>query len=600
MSARRADAIVPMTPRALLPSNGWAHLRALVRASELYLAMLAALVGTGTGAVVVGMSAVTKLLHLKLFSVPLEDGLSAATTLPRWSLAVPAVGGLVLGLTVTAFARRRKRAIVDPIEANALHGGQMSLSDSVVLAVQTVISNGFGASVGLEAGYTQIGSAFGSRAGRAFRLRRQDMRTLVGCGAAAAISAAFNAPITGAFYAFELIIGSYAIATMAPVMAASIAAVLAATSLGGVSAPLALGPLVAISAGDYPLFMAIGLICGLFGIGIMRAVSLVEAGVARLRVPTPIRPVLGGAVLGGLAMLSPQVLSAGHGALHVELTASTTLTALLTALVLKSLGSIVSLGTGFRGGLFFASLFLGALIGKVAAAVSVWFWVAAPLNSTTMALVGMCALAVSIVGGPLTMTFLVLETTGDLAITGVALAASVIASLTVRELFGYSFSTWRLHLRGETIRSAHDVGWIRNLTVGRMMRTSISTVRADETLAEFRQQFPLGSATRVIAVDRDGRYAGLVLVAEAHAPETVAKHEARTVGDIARYKDVVLRPQMNVREAIALFDRAESEELAVVDGIVAPRVVGVLTEAHALRRYAEETDRARRSLVGEA
>ncbi len=108
------------------------------------------------------------------------------------------------------------RRAVDPIEANALYGGRMSLNDSLIVVAQTMVSNGVGASVGLEAGYTQIGSALASRLGRSFRLRRNDLRLLVGCGAAGAIAAAFNAPLTGAFYAFELVIGTYSLATLAP------------------------------------------------------------------------------------------------------------------------------------------------------------------------------------------------------------------------------------------------------------------------------------------------------------------------------------------------------------------------------------------------
>ena len=102
------------------------------------------------------------------------------------------------------------------------------------------------------------------------------------------------------------------------------------------------------------------------------------------------------------------------------------------------------------------------------------------------------------------MSFLVLETTGDFGLTAATLTASIVASLIVRETFGYSFSTWRLHLRGETIRSAHDVGWLRTLTAGRMMRADPPTIAAAAELAEFRRRFPLGSTRRVVALD-DGR-----------------------------------------------------------------------------------------------
>src|SRR5208337_1269369 len=120
-----------------------------------------------------------------------------------------------------------------------------------------------------------------------------------------------------------------------------------------------------------------------------------------------------------------------------------------------------------------------------------------------------------------------LEATGSLPMTVAVLAACVVSSLTVRRTFGYSFATWRFHLRGEAIRSAVDVGWMRNLTVGRMMRREVRTVRADTTLAAFRRDFPLGAATQIIAVDDAGRYAGIILLAEAHAEPT----KAETVSD---------------------------------------------------------------------
>ena len=121
-------------------------------------------------------------------------------------------GGLLLGIMEWSRRRLEISSAVDPIEANALRGGRLSLRDSIVVSGQTLISNGCGASVGLEAGYTQFGSGAASLLGQLLNLRRDDLRLIVGCGAAAAIAAAFGAPITGAFYACELIVGVYAVA----------------------------------------------------------------------------------------------------------------------------------------------------------------------------------------------------------------------------------------------------------------------------------------------------------------------------------------------------------------------------------------------------
>ena len=179
------------------------------------------------------------------------------------------------------------------------------------------------------------------------------------------------------------------------------------------------------------------------------------------------------------------------------------------------------------------------------------------------AVIGMSALSASVIGGPLTMSFIALESTGNLWLTTAVLVAVIISTLITRELFGYSFATWRLHLRGETIRSAADVGWIRDLTVGRMMRQDLDHGRMPTSRSKnSAQKFPLGSKTRGGRRGWRGHYAGLALTAEAHAPEVAAK---KALLDILHCRDVVLHPAMNIQEAIAVFDAAEAESLAVVE-----------------------------------
>ena len=161
-------------------------------------------------------------MHVIFFGLDPGERLSGRGALnPLYAFLTPCMGGLLFGL-VTAYVTRRRGTEVDPVEANALHGGRMSMRGSLIVAAQTIWSSGIGASVGLEAGYTQLASGVASRLGRAFRLRRSDLRILVGCGAAAAIAGAFGAPLGGAFYGFELIIGSYSIASLAPVGIASL------------------------------------------------------------------------------------------------------------------------------------------------------------------------------------------------------------------------------------------------------------------------------------------------------------------------------------------------------------------------------------------
>jgi CIC family chloride channel protein len=570
------------------------RLRAIVRTRESSIIVLAALAGALAGLVVAIMGALVELMHVTLFRLAPGTRLSGQGWLdPFYVILVPTIGGLLFGL-VSAYIARRRGSEVDPIEANALHGGRMSMRGSLIVAAQTLWSSGVGASVGLEAGYTQLASGLASKIGSAFRLRRSDMRVLVGCGAAGAIAGAFGAPLGGAFYGFELIIGSYAVASLAPVGMASLLGYLTARAFTPGSIGSTVNVVSQVAVHDIAIAAGLGLIAAGFGILLMRGVAACEVVFTRARIKPALRPMIGGALVGLLALISPQVLSSGHGALQLTEELKLPLASIALIFLLKSLASILSLGSGFRGGLFFASLLLGSLGGQLFAAGLNAVGVAADAN--VYAIIGMSAVSVSVIGGPLTMTFIALETTGDLWLTTAVLIAVIVSMQVTRELFGYSFTTWRFHLRGQAIRSAADVGWIRDLNVAQMMRADVRTSPVESTVAAFRGKFPLGSTNQAIAVDEEGRYAGMVMVAEAHAAELAATTPLR---DILHHADHMLLPQQTAQEAIAAFGKFETESMAVVDSVERRQVVGLLSEAHTLRRFADASERQRRELLGE-
>lgn len=572
------------------------RLRAIVRARESSVILLAALAGAAAGLVVAAMGSAVAYLHLIFFGLEPGARLSGQVSLnPLYALLVPCLGGLALGLA-TSYIARWRGSEVDPVEANALHGGRMSMRGSLIVAAQTVWSSGVGASVGLEAGFTQLASGIASKIGQAFRLRRGDMRTLVGCGAAGAIAGAFGAPLGGAFYGFELIIGSYAVASLAPVGMAALIGYLTAQLFTPDRLGIETGALSTLTAYDIVIAAGLGLLAAGFGILLMRGVAACELLFTKTRVRPSLRPMLGGALIGLLALASPQVMSSGHGALHLTGIFKLPVATIALIFALKALASMISLGSGFRGGLFFASLLLGALGGQLFAVGMNTLWPGLNLDADAYAIIGMGALSVAVIGGPLTMTFIALETTGDLWLTTAVLIAVIISMQVTREFFGYSFTTWRFHLRGETIRGAADVGWIRDLTVAQMMRADVRTTPVEADVAAFREAFPLGSTNQVIAVDEEGRYAGMVLVAEAHSAELPA---TTPLSNILRHADHVVLPQMTAQEAIAAFGKFEAEALAVVDSAERRQVLGLLSEAHALRRFSDASERQRRELLGE-
>jgi chloride channel protein, CIC family len=573
------------------------RLRAIVRARESSLIALAALVGAIAGLIVAAMGTGVDALHRLFFHLDPGVRLSGLLHLdPAVAISVPLAGGLVFGVARELIAHWRPEREIDPIEANALHGGRMSLLGSIIVAMQTVWSSGVGASVGLEAGYTQFASGVASRIGMAFRLRRADLRILVGCGAAAGIAGAFGAPLAGAFYGFELIIGGYSPNNLAAVGVAALIGYVVAHALAAADIGIVPPEKITIATHDLAIAATIGLLSTILGILLMRGVALCESLFARAKLRPALRTTIGGLVVGLLAIAAPQVMSSGHGALHLAGIAQLSLWTVALFFALKIAASIVSLGSGFRGGLFFSSLLMGALGGHLLAVVLAIIWPTASFDSNAYAVIGMSALSASVIGGPLTMTFIALETTGDLWLTTAVLIAVIISSQVTREAFGYSFATWRFHLRGETIRSAADVGWMRDLTVGKMMRHDVKTVAAATTIGAFREAFPVGSSASVIAVDGDGRYVGMALIADAHAAEIDPE---KSIKEILRHTDGILLPGMAIKEAVLAFDRAEAEALAVVDSYHDRRVIGLLTEAYALRRYAAELERRRHEVVGE-
>jgi CIC family chloride channel protein len=575
-----------------------ATVRARLRASEFGMTTLAIGVGVLAGLCVAVMTSVVNVAHVRIYGIPFDVRLSAAERVsPLAAFGAPMLGGLLLGAIDVWLARRKAPPAVDPVEANALRGGRMSLRQSLLVAAQTVISNGAGASVGLEAGYAQIGAGVASYLGVRSRLRRQDLRMLVGCGAGGAIAAAFGAPLTGAFYAFELIIGAYSLANAIPVFAATLAASLTTQAIIGAPYDITAPAVAPLTFPDFGALIGLGLVAAAVGVGAMRVAALIERAfrwAIRWRL---IRPIVGGLMVGLMALYTPQVLGAGHGALRLDFYWPLSAKELAILIALKLLACLVSLASGFRGGLFFASLFVGSLLGKL---YSIGVDMLAPwmgLETTACVLVGMSALSAAIVGGPLTMTFLVLESTGNLGVAGGALAASIATTLAVRATFGYSFTTWRLHLRGETIRGGQDVGWLRDLTVGRMMVRSPPVFATDQSVRAFREAYPVGSANVVVAIGEDGRYKGLIHVAEAHALPLENGDDGGPVSAVAHAPATVLHLDQDIGVALEAFEAAHTDTLAVT-ARGTDQVLGTLGEAYAARRYAQETNLAMKGVLG--
>jgi chloride channel protein, CIC family len=560
---------------------------ARLRDSELFLLALAVCAGVAAGLGVVAIDLLLGLIKHVAFATPIGTHLSDASDLaPARVLFAPVLGGLAVGLTQLLLRRWRPREVVDAIEANALFGGRMSVGDSLGLVGATLLSGGFGASVGMEAAYTQLGAALASRLGRSVELRRDDVRTLVGCGAAGAIAAAFNAPLTGAFYAFELIIGSYTLQSLAPVGIAALVGVLVVRGLVGSNPIFVVWHDVTLSPSDYLTFFVLGLASAGLAILVMKGVTSTETLFRVRAVPRWLRPALGGLIMGLLALPFPEVLGSGHGGIVTELHSPGVDLLFLTGLLIaKIIGSAVSIGAGFRGGMFSSSLYLGSLFGSLVGGAVAHFGPGISADPLVYTLAGMGAVAAAIVGAPITMIMLVLETTGDFSATMAVMVGVVTASFAVRHWFGYSFATWRFHLRGLKIRSPEDVGWINELLIGPMMRRDPAVIAAALPADELRRRFPAGTVKQVFVVDGDGRLCGIVDPIGADTSEG-----AKTVGELVVEPAAFVLPGDDLRTALDRFSQAAQEILPVIDNPENRRIIGYLSEAYALRRYAHELE----------
>jgi len=573
--------------------------RRILRDQEAALIGLGMLVGIGSGLGVVLLRGGVSLFHMIAFDIPLRGHLSDGYNLDWWRvLLVPTLGGLVVGGVAYGIRRWRDHDIIDAIEANALFGGRMSVLDSVNLALTTLLSGGFGASVGLEAAYTQVGGSLGSKTGLLLRLRRDDIRTLVGCGAGAAIAAAFNAPFAGAFYAFELVIGSYTLGTLAPVVVATLAGTFTARALFGADPSFIVDRPVSITGADYGLFVLLGVVTAILAITVMRGVSATEQWFQARSTPRWLRPMIGGLVLGTMALTYPQILGSGHGGIVLSLHMAYSLAYASGLIAARILGSAISIGAGFRGGMFSSSLFLGSLVGNVAAMLLQLALPTYRFDALAFTLVGMGAMAAGIIGAPITMILLVLEGTGDFSATVGVMCGVITTSVAVRRWFGYSFATWRFHLRGLKIMSPEDISWLDDLRIDRLMRTDIKMVPSEMTVAALRRLYPLGSINRVAVMQGD-RLAGLLDLAELHGPDLGGAPEIMIVGKLLPASPVFLTKDEDIRSALAKFSEAQTETLPVVDDVEHMRLVGYLTESYALRRYSQELERRRGQDSGE-
>lgn len=515
----------------------------------------------------------------------------------RIALALTCSAILVTVLT-RLLSRWKTREPIDAVEANALSGGTMSWFDAVGVVIPILASVSFGASVGIEAAVTQLGAVLASRLGRRLGRPRSDLRLLVGAGSAAAIAAAYRAPIAGMLYAYELVLGTYTKRTLAPIGLAAICAVITMWLLTGQAKPFDLPLETQASWSDFPLALGIGLLAALLGIGVMLLVTIFERLFKRLFPGHATRRAVAGLLLTALAIRFPAVLGSGHAAVEHAVNGEIAGRHALGLLGAKTVASAASLGSGFRGGLFSASLLLGALLGQCVAWVAPLIPGVPPVSPALCAVIGMASVGASIIGSPLTMIFLVLETTGDYDAAIVVAIGAVAASFLTDRLFGYSFATWRFQQRGLAIEGGHDVSRLAASPISGIIRPPKRSIAANADLDDVLRAVSTAGARGTAVYQYDGSFAGLI---DPRLVEAIEEEDIRlpvVAAELVYETNPAVTPRTNLAELVDIFRNDDRATVAVMDPTDSRALVGVVRARDAYALASHILDMQRREDLG--
>ncbi len=555
---------------------------------------------------------------------------------PAWRIIlVPTLGGLVVGLLISRMPGQRYHGIADVMEACALNSARMPTRSDLFAAVAAAVSLGSGAPLGREGPAVHIGASLSAWLAERLRLDRSQSLALLGCGAAAAVTVSFNAPVAAVIFALEVIVGYYTLRVFAPIVVACVAAV--------VVRHLALGEERFFDLPDYqlsalwelPLFALIGVI----GAGVVYVVIGVahtsRVGWDRLSMPKWLRPMFAGLVFGIVALELPLVLSVGFEATDMALRGALAADWVLPLLIAKLLLVGLAIGSGCAGGVFGPAVFLGALLG--AACWSAVQFLGAdlaailpgPLSAPGVyALVGTAAVASAMLGAPISTVLIVFEMTGDYDITVAVMVAAAVSTVTMQAGPWGSFFRWQLASRSVNITTGRDISLLMTHQVAD--RVSQRFTVAPATIEPLALQAQLGRERLRIAllVDDDQQFAGSVsmtaLVSHWHAAavsdssdgaepaqdsgEDYEQSDADSLMPLTQLplagcmepKDVAVSSTTNIVTALNLMADRQLDYLPVVDNLStdSPTITGVLLKSDLLAAHYDVVKQARQDEFG--
>ena len=512
---------------------------------------------------------------------------------PFQYILIPAIGGLIVGILIYKYAQEAKgHGVPEIMEAVALRGGRIRPRVAVVKALASSVCIGTGGSVGREGPIAQIGSALGSTVGQLLNLSDERVRNLVACGAAGGIAATFNAPIAGALFALEVILGQFHATYFGAVVISAVTADVIARNLEGNLRAFTVPAYTLVSPWELVFYALMGVIAALVSVFFTKSLYASEDLWAKFRMPEYIKPALGGALLGVVGILTykagdiPRIFGVGYESINLALSNDFTIQITLALLLLKMLATLLTLGSGGSGGVFAPSLFMGAMLGATFGQVVNLLFPSITAPAGAYALVGMAAFFSGAAHAPVTAILIMFEMTGDYQIILPLMLATVISTLVSRLLSKDSIYTLKLSRRGVNLEQGQDIDVMQGVKVHEIMTTDFDIVSPDLPISLLAEIFTETHHHGLPVCDGDGNLVGIVTIQDLEVALSEPYRGERKVIDIASKLDLLVAyPEESVWEALRRLSIRDVGRLPVLENIDGRKFVGIIRRNDIVRAY---------------
>jgi CIC family chloride channel protein len=511
-------------------------------------------------------------------------------------ILLPAVGGLIVGLLVRYGAREAKgHGVPEVMEAVAVKGGRIRPRVSAVKALASSICIGSGGSAGREGPIVQIGSSFGSTIGQWLGLSDDWVRVLVACGAAGGISATFNTPIGGVFFAMEIILGRFVTPKFGYVVISSVVADFVAHTFLGSQPSFNIISYNMVSYWEILSYAILGIAAALAATAFIRLLYKLEDLFDAWHIPEILKPAIGGLGIGLIGLYSYDLLGVGYGnvfwvshmSVDQALLGEIALSSLAILLILKIVATSLTLGSGGSGGIFAPSLFIGAMLGGALGTVAHTLFPSYIAPSGAYAMVGMAAVFAGAARAPFTAIIMLFEMTRNYTIILPLMIAVVISFVISRALSRETIYTLKLVRRGVDLRQLNRASPLREVTVGEAMTWDFPTVPPTMPIRELMTKLRRTGHHGFPVVNEKGEFVGVVTIADVEAAMAQESPSALTVKDIASKSVVVAYPDEYIHDVIVKLGTHDVGRIPVVERRNPKRLLGVLRRHDVLTAYSK-------------